>query len=186
MLTFSFENFEEVKRSFDPKVLQKALNTTITRTATRAQTEVSRAIREVYNVKASTIAEVVTRNVRRTSESTVAVLQYRGGALPVDRFASSVRTIRTPRGKRVAVSARVRKDRGRQVVRGAFPLRGREGPTMERTGDDRLPIERVFRLSVPQMLNEQAGIVPRVQDFIERTANIELNRNLRFFEARAR
>lgn len=188
MLTFTFDNFAEVKARFDPRVVQRAVRTTITRTATRAKTEVSRQIRAIYNIKAGTVNEVVRRRIERRSEETVAVLEYRGSPLPVDRFGTSTRMVNTRRGKRVAVTARVRKDRGRQIVRGAFPLRGRGegGPTMERQGDGRLPIRRVFRLSVPQMLNEETGIVTRVQDFIERTGNRELDRNLRFFEDRAR
>ena len=188
MLTFTFDNFDEVKRRFEPRVVQRAVNTTVTRTATRAKTEVSRQIRAIYNIKAGTVNEVVRRRIERRSEETVAVLEYRGNPLPIDRFGTTTRTVRSRGGRRVAVSARVRKDRGRQIVRGAFPLRGRGqgGPTMERAGDGRLPIRRVFRLSVPQMLNEETGIVTRVQDFIESTANRELDRNLRFFAERAR
>ena len=186
MLTVSFQRFEEVQRLYDPKVIQRALNTTISRTAMQARTEVSKAIREVYNVKARDIAQVVTLRTRRQNDTTFKVLEYRGGPLPLDRFGARARNVRTERGRRVGVTAQVRKDRPRRLVRGAFKLRGREGPSMQRTGDGRLPIKRIFRLSVPQMINEHSGIVPRVQDFIERAANIELNRNLRFFESRAR
>lgn len=192
MLTVSFQNFDEVRRLYDPKVIQRALNTTISRTAQQARTEVSKAIREVYNIKARDIGQVVALRTRRQNDTTFKILEYRGSALPLDRFGTRSRKVSSAAGRRIGVTAQVRKDRPRRVVRGAFPLRGRDGPTMQRTGEPRSEpryagdeaIERVFRLSVPQMINEQAGIVPRVQDFIERAANIELNRNLRFFESR--
>lgn len=183
ILEFSFQNFEEVKRAFDPKIVQKAINSTIPRTARKARTEVSKQIRSVYAIKAATVKETVTLRTERKTDEVFSILSYRGASLPIDRFSTSVRSKATPKGRRTAVSARVKKSGGRKLVKGGFPLQGRTGPTMKRTGDSRLPIERVFSLSVPQMLNDD--IHRRVQAKIEADANIELNRNLQFFQDRA-
>jgi len=182
LLEFGFEDFGKVKRAFAPEVITRALGSTIPRVAAKARTEVSVGIRQTYDVKAATIKETVSLQTRRSREDTVSVLSYRGGALPIDRFGTSVRTIATGRGRRIAVSARVKKSSGRKVVAGGFPLRGRAGPTMERKGNARLPIQRVFRLSVPQMIN--ADVRATVERKIEVDANVELNRNLRFWQDR--
>lgn len=189
VLEFGFEDFEKVKRAFSPEVVEKAMRTTVTRTARKARTEVSKQIRQVYTIKAGTVKETVSLSSRSTPDGRVSVLQYRGGPLPIDRFSRSLRSVSTPRGRRPAVSVRVKKSGGRKLVRGGFPLRGRAAgkngnPTMQRTTDDRLPIERVFSLSVPQMVN--ADVQRAAEKKFAVDANIELNRNLRFFQERAR
>lgn len=182
LLEFGFEDFDKVKRAFDPEVIVRAMGSTIPRVAAKARTEVSKQIRATYTINASTIKDTVSLNTRRSREDTVSVLSYRGGPLPIDRFSTSVRTIASGRGRRIAVSARVKKSGGRKVVGGGFPLRGRAGPTMQRKGEGRLPIERVFRLSVPQMINNDVRAA--VERKIEIDANIELNRNLAFWQDR--
>ena len=191
LLEFSFKNFEEVEAAFDPKIVTKAVNATIPRTMRKARTNVSKEIRKTYNVKAKTIKDTVRLESRKTSEETVSILSYRGGALPVDRFGTRVRSVSSTRGRRVGVSAKVKKGGRRGIVSGGFPLRGRTGPTMQRTGDPREDprfkgdetIERVFRLSVPQMLNDE--VLSVVEGQIGADANKELNRNLEFFQKKA-
>lgn len=183
LLQFSFQDFDKVQAAFDEDVIRKAMRTTITRTARKARTNVSKQIRREYTVKAATIKDTVSLRTEKQRADTVAVLSYRGGTLPIDRFSTSVRTVGTPRGQRRAVSARIKKRSGRKIVRGGFPLRGDSGPTMERTTERRLPISRVFTLSVPQMINQD--VRRAVERKIEADANIELNRNLEFFQSRA-
>lgn len=183
LLQFGFENFEEVRRAFAPEIVTKALRSTIPRTMRKARTNVSKEIRKVYNIKAGTVKDTVSLQSRRTSDSTVSILSYRGGSLPLDRFGTSIRTISTRLGKRRAVSAKVKKGGRRRVVAGAFPLKGDTGPTMQREGDSRLPIERIFSLSVPQMVNQR--VAREVEKQIGIDANIELNRNLEFFQNKA-
>jgi len=183
LLRFSFENFDEVQRAFDPEIVKKAIRTTIPRTMRKARTNVSKEVRKIYNIKAATVKEAVSLRSRRTSEETVSILEYRGGPLPLDRFGTSIRTIATDRGRRRAVSAKIKKAGRRRVVSGAFPLRGDSGPTMQRQGDSRLPIERIFSLSLPQMVNRDVAQV--VEREIGKDANIELNRNLTFFQNKA-
>jgi hypothetical protein len=185
ILEFSFQDFDNVKASFDPKVVQKALRTTITRTARKARTEVSKQIRSEYTVKAKTIKDTVSLRTKRTAEDTVSILSYRGGSLPIDRFSVSQRRVSTSSGPRRGVSVRIRKNGGRKVLKGGFKLRGQKAdPTMERVGDSRLPIKRVTSLSVPQMINDD--VERAVSERIGIDANIELNRNLAFFQERAR
>lgn len=107
LLRFSFENFDEVQRAFDPEIVKKAIRTTIPRTMRKARTNVSKEVRKIYNIKAATVKEAVSLRSRRTSEETVSILEYRGGPLPLDRFGTSIRTIATDRGRRRAVSAKM-------------------------------------------------------------------------------
>lgn len=185
LLEFSFQDFDKVRGSFDPKIVRKALRTTITRTARKARTEVSKQIRQEYTVKARTIKETVSLRTERKAEDVVSILSYRGGSLPIDRFSVTQRTVRSASGPRRGVSVRIRKGGGRKVLKGGFKLRGqKEDPTMERAGDSRLPINRVTSLSVPQMINED--VERAVSQRIGIDANVELNRNLQFFQDRAR
>lgn len=158
-------NFPEVQRQLvrlGTQVYQQAAVSAINKTAKQAKTAMSREIRREYNLPARKVNESL-RVVRATYSQGVANIgaalespSERGRSLNLIHFGAK----QTPQG----LSVKIKRVGGRGLVQGAFI--GNKGRTVfRRVGKQRLPIEPVQAVGVPQMFNTRR-INEAVQQFV--------------------
>ncbi len=158
-----------------PNAISRAMNRTVTALASEA----NRQIKGKYHIKPADIKPAIKRK-RSSPSNLVAGIDVRGGPLGLDKFKVSPKTVNPRRKSQLKIS--VRKDRGVSTVGGAFNVQLHGHKVMKRKGKSRLPIERLYGPSVPQMAkNEEirtAILQKGGQRFEERLAH-EIGRLMR-------
>lgn len=156
-----------------PNAISSALNRAVTNVASN----VSKEVRKEYVIKASDIKSTLTKT-RATRTSLQAIVKSRGELVPLDRFKVSPRTVQPKRKKPIKVA--VKKD-GLKETLGAFVADISGIKVFKRTSKKRLPIDRLFGPSVPQMIgNEEIRkkINREGQDTFNNRLEHEINRIL--------
>lgn len=200
-INFRLENLESIRKQYDPKIVDRALSTAMTRTAMKARTAVSRLVRQTYNIKARHIRTGVRLIRRKRGQAHERVLLYTGTAIPLNRFDPLTKRVLSARGPRVGVTVRIRKDRGRKLVTGGFladvngakvfirrPGAAKTTTSKGRyagTGIKRQPIDRQFSVSVPGTVAHQS-VLNEINKVVAEQAPIEFNRAMNFFTDRFR
>lgn len=131
-----------------PNAISRAMNRAVTATAT----SVSKEVRKKYHVKAGDVKDATTRS-RSSPSSLSASVRLTGGPIGLDKFKVSPKTVNPKRKSQLKIS--VRKDRGAGSVAGAFNANINGVKVMKRTSKKRLPIERLFGPSIPQMAKNE-------------------------------
>lgn len=169
-LRFELTDFKSIRNKFDPKTVDRALNLALNVASRKARVQISKDVRETYTVKARDLTKAVSIKKITSGRGRYArLVLYRGNVLGLDKFSPTKRVIRTDAGKRRGVSIRIRKDRGRKIVRGAFSADVHGVKVFRRTSEARPPIKRLFGPSVPQMVSNKLVI-----DQVSRDVNINL------------
>jgi len=128
--------------------MNAAMNRTLKRTMMRTRTEISSIIRKTYVVKAGDIKS--TTFLRAVSRKPAEYeLSYTGKRLSVRYYKAQKKRVKSKRGWRTGVTVKVRKDRGRKLIRGGFYAGG--WPVYLRKGKGRTPIQKHSSLAIPQM-----------------------------------
>ena len=100
MIKAEFRNLSlaELRRKFDPALVERADRIAIGRVARKVRTQVSRDVRAVYNVKARDVGKTVRilRNKRGSVEERI--LLYTGGSIPLAKFDAKPKRVRSTRG----------------------------------------------------------------------------------------
>ena len=177
MYTYKFERLPELSRVFDPSLIDKATNSAIGKTARKTRTFISKNVRQEYTVKAGDIRKSVGTRIRRPSR-TSAALDYKGSTISLRRFGARKRQVNGRPGVSVAV-----KKGQRKVVKGGFSHGN--GPIFKRIGRSRLPIEKLFGPSVPQMVSN-LQITDKTNEFIGFEFPKEFDIAMRFFIGKQR
>lgn len=130
-LKYDIRNLKQLQDKFDPRDVEKALRWALNATSRKTATFISKDIRTVYTLKARDIkAHLKIKKYRR--DATRALL-YTGGSIPLEEFKPHTKRVRTTatsrRGKRFkthrrGVTIRMRKDEGRQLVKGGWYAKG--------------------------------------------------------------
>lgn len=156
-----------------PNAISNALN----RAMNNVSSNISKEVRKEYVIKAKDVRETI-RKTRATRSNLSATVISRGGAIPLDRFRVSPKTVQPRRKKPIRVE--VKKD-GLKELLGAFVANINGIKVFKRVGKKRLPIKRLFGPSVPQMLdNEEVRdkIEKQGQEMFEKRLDHEINRIL--------
>lgn len=182
-------SLEELRRKFDPKIVDRANRTAITRVTRKVRTAVSRDVRQVYNVKAGDIGSTVKLIARRRGPIENRILLYTGAGIAMEKFGAKQKRVKSARGRRRGVTVLIRKDRGRKLVGtprgfggGAFMAKGR---VLARRTESRTPVWFVYGPSIPQMVGNDI-VIEKYYDVVQREYPIELERAMRVFSERAR
>lgn len=157
----------------------RAISSTLNKTATQAKTQMSQAIRQEFNISAALVRDRL--RIRRASKRdiytfTAALIgnPETGGAkrsMNLIHFLERRTSLAEARRRRKLGTVsqlhfKVRKSGGKQVLPGAFI--GNKGRTVFiRTGNARLPIKAVRTIGVPQMFTATRNIT-KVTVWIER------------------
>lgn len=131
-----------------PQAISRAMNRAVTATDVAA----SKAIRKKYHVKAGDVKSATTRRKSSPSKLSAAV-ELKGAPIGLDKFKVSPKTVSPKRKTQLKIS--VRKDRGAKTIGGAFNANINGVKVMKRTGRKRLPIDRLFGPSIPQMARNE-------------------------------
>lgn len=176
-------NFPRVQRKLDQlhdDVASKALASSVNKTLAQAKTEMSREIRREFKLTARKVGEklfIKKASFKAGRFSIEGSLSSRGTngrrALNVINFSA----------KQVGTGVSVAIRRGqRKVIKGAFI--GNQGRTVfERRGKERLPIDPVQTIDVPQMFNKRR-IKAAVQRFMREKFPTLFDRDVRFYVQR--
>lgn len=135
-----------------PQVISAALNRAVTNIAAN----ISKEVRKDYNVKSSDIKGTLEKT-RATRSNIDAIVRSRGELFPLDRFKVSPRKVEPKRKKPIKVA--VKKD-GLKPLERAFVASINGLKVFQRTNRNvkRLPIERMFGPSIPQMIDHEPTI----------------------------
>ena len=184
MISFSYTNIEQASRLFDPNLVEKATKSMLGKLVPKVRTQISVKVRDRYTIQAREVSRAVKIRRQRLSALEARGLLYTGAAVPLDRFSITERNIRSARGRRRGVTARVLKRGPRKIVKGAFAqdISGRK--IFKRRGREQLPINRLFGPSVPQMVDD-ADVRDHIEAFIGKEAPVEFDRAMRFQLLRA-
>lgn len=173
MLTYELTGLDELRRKFDPKMIDKALQQALQLASTKARTRISAEARKLYNVKAGDISKTV-RLQRITGGR---MLLYTARMIGLDKFGARQRMVKTAQGRRRGVSVLVRKTKGRKVVKHGFTANVHGEKLWKRETDARLPIRRLFGPSVAHMVgNEIVANIALLQ--VQEDASKEFDRYL--------
>lgn len=193
-------NFPEVQRrlkQLHADIRDKAIAAALNKTADKAKTAMVRSITDEYAIKASEVRPRL--NVRRASARNLqvtAVLEAlpgsrRGRAMNVIHFMERSVTLAEARrrakgGTLNQLRFKFRRKGGKKIIPGAFVVTTNRGTFIaRRVGKQRLPIESVQVIDVPQMFNTKR-INVRVVQVIEREFPVEFDRAARHFMERFR
>jgi hypothetical protein len=184
----------ELRRLADRAERDRAIAAAINKVSEKGRTEVSRAVREEWNIDTSSVsASIGLRRARAKGLRLDGAIDIYGGprrrgrSLNLVRFLEKKVTLaegrrRAKRGDLMKLFFRMRKGGPLKNIAGAFL--GNKGRTVfRRTGKGRLPIEPVQMIGVSQMFNSRA-IRDRVMRRIENEFGIEIHRAVEMVIAR--
>lgn len=156
-----------------PQVISSALNRALTNVASN----ISKEVRQDYNIKAADIKSTLDKT-RASKSNLSAIVRSRGNLIPLDRFKVSPKKVAPKRKSPIKIG--VKKD-GVKPLKGAFVSDISGIKVFKRQGKTRLPIDRLFGPSVPQMLKNEE-IRERInregQETFYRRLDHEINRIL--------
>ncbi len=172
----NIDGFYELQKALKPESFKKALNRTVRRMGTRFRKTAVKEVRTTYNVKAKKLKQYISAKTHYGKDGVKWIFYVRGRPLSLIHFGA--------RQTRKGVSVKVRKDRGRRVIKGAFvaPDKGGHFRVFKRKGKERLPIESKYTLSVPQMFNKE--ILDKAKREVEANYEKEFKHNLDYYLGR--
>lgn len=134
MIEITTTNIDQLRKQFDPSVVDRALRLANSKTAQKARTQISKLVRQTYNIKAADIGKTVSIK-RKSGKDTDIMLFYIGQRISLKYFdarqvsnvgGAGVTTYRAKNGfasrrakrksKSTGVTVRIRKDKGRESV----------------------------------------------------------------------
>lgn len=178
-LRYRFDKLDQLRDRFDPRIVEKAVRSSIRKTALKLRTKLSKRVRERYNVPARVIARhAKLENFFQSRSQPFSILRYVGSKIGLINFGARSRIVRTAKGKRRGVSVQVLKEGGRKVVKSepAFIATGanENRHVFARTGEGRFPIVSLKGPSVAEMVGRDeviddanafmSGELPRIFD----------------------
>jgi len=152
-------------------LINKAGVMALNKTIAKSRTEMSRAIRAEYRIKASAIkTRLRTNRASLKFGKYTAELNASGRPFNVVRFLlkSSLARTRNKSGELKEIRFKIKKKGGVKTIKGAFVATMSSGHTavFRRQGKGRLPIESIQTIGVPQMFNTRkanARVVARME-----------------------
>lgn len=198
MISISFSNMEEIRRVYDPSIVDRATRDATRRLRDKVATQVSKAVRDVYSIKAGDISRSL-RKRARTRVGHEGLLVYTSKRLSLSYFATNNGQpnagnrpkVKTPRGVRRGAKVKVVKSKGRTIIDGAFWGRGRAGiidgagawQIFVRKGSKRNPIKKLTGPSVSQLVGSRTAL-EAVNQVVGRDADKILAQRIDFYTGR--
>ena len=188
MISVELPDLDELREKIDPRVVEKALNSAVNKTANKARTFISKTVRQHYNVKAAKIKDNLTET-RRKDPIVERVLIYTGGQVSLINFGA--KKARVAGTKRKGASVIVKKSSGRKIIKGenkygAFIATGKNGNThvFMRETESRMPIRKLSGPSVAQMIGA-AEMTKEIDQFVKAEMPKQIEHELDYFITKA-
>lgn len=162
---FDINQLQRLAERYDPKLVDKAFNQALDRTQAKAATHISKDVRGDYYIKAGEIKKRL--KIKRARRDATRSLLYAGRRMPLDQFKpkttrARVVTATSRKGrrfqtKRRGASVMVRKDTGRQMVKGGWFAKGRILRRADKNDNASEPRIQ-FGPSIPGMVSHESVI----------------------------
>lgn len=173
-----------------PKAILPAMVSVVNRTMDSTITQIKKEVSSEYTIKQKDVAKAIKRT-RATKARLSSVAVATGGQVALYKFRHTPTSPPPKQRYKQPVKAQVKKSGGKQVVisdgNKAF-VQNVNGHAMifaRKKGVKRLPIKKLFALSVPQMIadkNDSKGSIKRIQaraqEMLEKKVNQEINYRL--------
>ncbi len=175
-----YYGIRELMDMFEPTLVKKAMDSALSRTTSKTATMISKEVRKRYTISARDIRDSLT--IRRTQrDSMERAMLYTGGKLPLEMFKASSVMRKVPiknhpvngsyRARRQRVTARVRRDKGRELAEGVFFGKGQDSGKIipfkrKNQSDNKSKLHRQRAVSIPFMVGHPA-VVDDIYDFVE-------------------
>jgi transcriptional regulatory protein LevR len=133
------------------KAIINANRSALNKVIAKAKTAASRAVREVYNIKARDLNKEI--KIRRATNSNLrAILSLKTRRTSLTKF--SPRRVKI--NKRFGVKVKIKRKEPPKLVKGAFMADVRNKTNIfKRVGKKRFPIKKLFTLSVAEMFERE-------------------------------
>ena len=161
------------------RAMRNANRSTINKVLAKARTATSKAVRDIYNIKAGDLNKVI--KIRRASNQRLqGVISVRTSKTSLIKFAARPRKV----NKRIGVTVKVKKSGSRKLVKGGF-IGTAKGTTAQqifvRRDKARLPIDKRFTLSVSDMvqIEGEKALNETIKKDLPRIQKSELNEYIR-------
>jgi len=183
-LSFKFENLEQLRQVYDPAVVEKAAYQTVKQLQAKAATEISKTVRQRYNVSAAAIKSVMKPRLRVSAGVPTGFLIYLSKRISLRHYATGARPkIKTRRGIRYGARVKEYKNERAQIVPGAFfgtAKNSGSGQIFQRLGPSRLKIKKLTGPAIAQMVGGEAPI-KALNDLVQREGDEKFAHNLDHF-----
>jgi len=186
MLTIQFNNLEEVRQAYNPDVVRNATKSAMDRLSKASATAASKAIRDVYPLKAGDIRRAFKTKTVMQGDDVSALMIYTSPRIPLSEFAGGKPNRRnrpkvsTARGTRYGAKVRVVKSRPAKLIPGAFWARSK---IFRRVGSGRLPVKQMTGPGVAQMVRSQSAL-DAINATVSSKADAILAERLNFYSGR--
>lgn len=176
---FDRRTLREIENRIGPftRRTPSAISNAINRAVTNVNSNIKKEVRKEYNIKAKDIQSTLTKT-RATKTNLTGEVVSSGDLIALDKFKVSPKTV-NPRRK-TPIKIGVKKDGLKPVLR-AFVTDINGLKVMERKGKPRLPINRLFGPSIPQMIDNDGvreKIIQEGQQMFLNRFDHEINRIL--------
>ena len=185
LVDFRFDNLDELKRAYDPALVDKAAASTIKQLQAKASTIISKAVRDRYNVSASAMRSALKQSkVVFQGGVPVGYNIYLSKRISLSYFATNARPkVKTARGIRYGARTKLYKNKRPEMVKGGFFGTARtsgSGQIFQRIGDKRLPIKKLTGPAISQMVG---GGLPlqALDNLIKEEGDAKFAQNLEHF-----
>lgn len=169
-LDIKIEGKEKLIAALNEKLYSKIINRTINEIGRKINTQMSKDVRKIFNIKAGDLKKYI--KIKRSNYSK---LQYsidiNSGVRNIKHFGARVLK---SRGK---VSVRIKKNKGRSIIIPAF--KAKNSDAILRRVEGTQEIKAVHTLSVPQMFNQE--ILDRAEKLNEREFSKTFDRNFNYY-----
>lgn len=166
-----FKDWDKFVARHDPQIVRLAFNRTITASLKKTRTQISVNVRKVYNIKAREIASTV-RLKRYSFDPPQYALIYSGYRISIRHYAGRAKRVMSARGWRKGFTVKVRKDRGRKLIRGGFYARGWPVYLRINRDDPKSKIQKHSGLAIPQMVQTKDQLA-LAYDFMTKEAALQ-------------
>jgi hypothetical protein len=144
------QNVENMLGSFHNQATS-AISRAINRAATNVNSNIKKEVRKDYNIKAGDVNATLTKT-KANKMNLKAEVKSSGALIPLDKFKVSPKTVNPKRKSQIKIGV---KKKGLKTVIGAFVADINGKKVFQRTTKSRLPINRLFGPSVPQMVGNE-------------------------------
>jgi len=168
-LKIDLQGLKNIEKMVSEEPYRKALGRTLNRTKTKFKSVTTKEVRKTYNIRAKDLKQYI--QLKKTGNLEWKFM-VKGKQLGLEKF--------KPRQNKSSVSVMVKKGQ-RFKLSYAFLAKDKNGNirVFERETKKRMPIDRLFSLSVPQMFNEK--ILGKGFKEAEQTFEKEFKHNLDYY-----
>jgi hypothetical protein len=174
MIEIKLDGIDEVLQQLNPRTYQKAVNRTVNDIGSKMKTKLTKDVRKQYNIQAKDVKGYM--KIKRSRHDNIKYeIEVKSKRRNVMRFGAKVLK------KRGSVSVRIKKDKGRSILRNSFVTKNGKA-ILHRVGKTQ-KIEAVTTISIPQMFNKK--ILQEAENMVTNEAGNKLKNNFAFYLGKA-